>query len=697
MDSSSWMAIKKVLGDALECPEEKRAAALDAACADDHVLRAEVERLLAAEARAANLLPTGSLEIAGRHHALQGSEGRSIGRYRLLHPIGEGGMGTVWLAEQERPQREVALKVLKGGDLSAELRRRFDIETSLLGRLQHSGIARIYEVGTVETDLGAQPFFAMEHVSGQSLTHFAEHAGLGVRQRLELLIKVADAVQHAHQKGIMHRDLKPANILVDETGHPKILDFGVARMVRTGESDGQPRTITGQLIGTIGYMSPEQCAADPDAVDIRTDIYALGVIGYELLAGRRPHELHDTPVLEAARIIREEEPLPLSAIRRSYRGDIETIIAKAMEKDRMRRYASASEFAADLNRHLRNEPISARPTSMFYQLKKFALRRRAMAAALAFLVLGGMGTSVGLVWALKERKHAKIEAQRNESIVTFFGNLLEPLKGGQSWGPNASIRDVLDKTARRVDEAFQDDPTAESYVRQVLARGYWGLEDFDQAAREFRRSLEIRRRLFEHKSHDVLFVANTLGDVLSAGGKAEEAESLALRWHEFCERQLGPDHVRTLWFAANLADALKAKGDFARAEWQYRAVVDLQRRDPNKYMDYAETLNSLARSLLLQGKQFEQAESFAREAHERTLKNLRQGPEDPAHHRAKTTLGWACHKRNKLDEAKIHLERAVIWMKNNRGNEHSDTLDAIKRLDDLRRTLLQEQPTQSDQ
>ena len=291
-----------------------------------------------------------------------------IGRYRILSLIGEGGMGAVYEAEQDKPRRTVALKVVKGAWANRELIARFEQESQLLARLQHPGIAQVYEAGTADNGSGLQPYFAMELITnGQPLTEFADARGLNFRQRLALMAQVCDAVHHAHQRGIIHRDLKPRNILVDESGQPKILDFGVARMT---DSDAQAtrQTDIGQLVGTLAYMSPEQALADPLELDTRSDVYALGVVLYELLAGKLPYRL-SAKLHEAVATIREQDPTALSSVNRVYRGDIETIVARALEKDKTRRYASAADLAADIQRYLKDEPIMARPASTLYQLQ----------------------------------------------------------------------------------------------------------------------------------------------------------------------------------------------------------------------------------------------------------------------------------------------------------------------------------------
>ena len=286
----------------------------------------------------------------------------------------------------------------------------------MLGQLRHPGIGQIYEAGALDTPAGRQPYFALELTRGRPLLAYADEAGLGPRARLELVAQIADAVQHAHQKGVVHRDLKPANILVDETGQPKILDFGVARVT---DADLQTivQTGAGQLVGTVPYMSPEQIAGDATRVDPRSDVYSLGVVLYELLTGRLPHDVRNRPIPEAARIIRDEEPSRLSALNPALRGDIETIVAKALEKDRSRRYASAADFAADIRRYLRDEPLVARPASALYQLHKFARRHKTLVggavATLAALAIGLVGTT----WfALREAaQHRLADAKADEA------------------------------------------------------------------------------------------------------------------------------------------------------------------------------------------------------------------------------------------------------------------------------------------
>ena len=329
--------------------------------------------------------------------------------FTIIEEIGRGGMGVVYRARQHSPKRTVALKVTRATLASPNARKRFELETELLARLEHPGIARIYASGIdPATD---EPFFAMELVEGLPIDRFAETHALSTRRRLDLLRLVCDAVEHAHQKGIVHRDLKPSNILIDQDAHPRVLDFGVARLTDADVSITTLHTDAGALIGTIPYMSPEQAGGDPADIDTRSDVYALGVLAYKLLTGRLPYDIEHKLVHEAVRVIREQDPTPLSSTDRTLRGDVQTIIAKALEKEKPRRYQSAAALADDIQRLLSDVPIAARPPSATYQFRKFARRNRGVLAAasvvLFVLVAGATTATIGWARALSTQRQAQ--------------------------------------------------------------------------------------------------------------------------------------------------------------------------------------------------------------------------------------------------------------------------------------------------
>ena len=338
-----------------------------------------------------------------------------IGHYRILRLIAQGGMGAVYEAEQEKPHRIVALKVIKPGYANEEMTRRFELESQALGRLHHPGIAQIYEAGSAETVFGVQPYFAMEFIEGLSLVAYANQHTLDARARLRLLASICDAVHHAHQRGLIHRDPgSPRMSSWMATGlDPRFWTSG-SRASPDSDSQATQETNVGQLVGTLPYMSPEQVMADPFEIDIRCDVYALGVILYELLVGELPFDLNRKAIHQAVQIIREQEPTRLSSLNRFYRGDIETIVAKTLEKQKSRRYDSAANLAADIRRFLNDEPITARPPSTAYQLQKFARRHRALVIGIAavFIVLlaGIVASSIESVRA----RRAEVTARQAE-------------------------------------------------------------------------------------------------------------------------------------------------------------------------------------------------------------------------------------------------------------------------------------------
>ena len=392
---------------------------INANCADDLVLRNELEQLLKHDALPEELQKgagegfRGALEALRTHppHSREAGLPTSIGNYRILSKLGEGGMGTVYEALQENPQRTVALKVLRPALVSSEALRRFEHEGAFLARLQHPGIAQIYDSGRARAEFGEQPYFAMELVKGESLTTYAASHELSARERLELLARVADAVQHAHLHGVIHRDLKPDNILVDSSGQPKILDFGIAR---ASDSDVQLTTMctdVGQILGTLAYMSPEQASGNPAVIDARSDVYALGLMLHELLTGRLPYDVSHKNLAEALRVIQEDEPQRLGTSHSSHRGDVETIALVALEKDKNRRYVSAAALAADLRHYLNDEPIEARPASRIYTLKKFVRRNKTIVVAVVLVLVSLLG---GLIASLR---FGLREAERSAEVL----------------------------------------------------------------------------------------------------------------------------------------------------------------------------------------------------------------------------------------------------------------------------------------
>ncbi len=344
-------------------PPDERDAFLREHCSDDLAIFNEVNRLLEYHADTWEAFDEPVVGSASWQKTKAPSDGdelpQQIGHYLIRRKIGEGGMGVVYLAEQENPRRLVAVKVIRPGFVGRDVLKRFDLEASMLGRLQHPGIAQIYEAGTQDDESGTQPYFAMEYVQGAPLLEYARDRKLDVRSRLETFARICDAVEHAHQRGVIHRDIKPSNVLVDGSGQPKILDFGVARATASDLQISTMHTEVGQLIGTLAYMSPEQVMGRAAEIDTRSDVYALGIVLYELISDRLPYDLGGHTIVTAARVIAEQEPTSLTTVNSRYRGDLDTIAQKALEKEPDRRYQSAAALAADIRHFVNDEPIVA--------------------------------------------------------------------------------------------------------------------------------------------------------------------------------------------------------------------------------------------------------------------------------------------------------------------------------------------------
>ena len=430
MSTADHQRLVEVFGDALLLPEDQRAQLLEDACRNEEE-RTLVEALLRADAANAKQEPVeegraGQMvldllkSIPAPASVVDGALGLAFaqeGNYTIHRELGRGGMGVVYLARQERTGQLVALKCLRLSSSTKKVVQRFEREAEAMGRVDHPGIAQVYDAGTIQVEGQDQHYFVMEYVRGRTLVDYARTHEVGLREQLTLLAAVCEAVQHAHEQGVIHRDLKPTNILVNDRGEPKILDFGVSRMVDKEMQLTTVGTDMGQMIGTLSYMSPEQAGGDQRAVGELSDVYALGVIAYELLSGRLPHDLSEETILSAARVIREERPARVTAVVPGIPSDVATIIEKALDLDADRRYSSCRAMAQDLQRFLRNEPILARPASTVYLIRKFARRHRLLVGISSVALLALLAAIVASIYLhlSQARSAADLRAEKDRT------------------------------------------------------------------------------------------------------------------------------------------------------------------------------------------------------------------------------------------------------------------------------------------
>jgi len=543
---------KEVFLAACELSVDQRGSYLDQACAEDADLRHEVEALL-------------ELDRTALDRAEERRPPERIGNFHLLQRVGEGGMGEVWEAEQESPvRRRVAFKLIKWGMDTKEVLARFESERQALALMNHLNIAKAFEAGA--TDEG-RPFFAMEYVRGVPLTEYCDAQRLNTQERLILFTQVCDGVQHAHQKGIIHRDIKPSNILVaveDGRPIPKIIDFGVAKATSQRLTERTLFTELGQWIGTPEYMSPEQAELSGLDIDTRSDVYSLGVVLYEVLAGAQPFDSKDLRTAgfdEMRRRIREEEPpkpstrvsslgdasqvaaerrrTDIHGLARTLRGDLDWIVMKALEKDRTRRYGSPSDLAADVARFLRDEPVEASPPSAEYRIRKFVRRHRAGVAAgflvLTVLVAGVVGTTIGLVRARSEAETAR---RVSELLAAVFADL-DP---GTQMGQIPSTAAMLDRGAERIRDELSDQPVLRARLLDTVGNAYRNLGQNGDARLLLEEAIELRAAHLGATSAEVGHSTVSLGWVAYRDGAFGEALSHFERAATIYEESLGPDH-----------------------------------------------------------------------------------------------------------------------------------------------------------
>ncbi len=721
--------VAALLAMVLERPPGKRAALLQAVCGDDLPLRNSLEALVEtherldrvrdSEATTASAKESITLEPA---HIPEEAVGQTLGHYRLLEEVGEGGYGVVYVAEQTEPvRRRVALKVIKLGMDTKQVVARFEAERQALAMMDHPNIARILDAGITTT---GRPFFVMELVRGIRITDYCDQTDLGTRERLDLFIKVCQAIQHAHQKGIIHRDIKPSNILVtlhDGVPVPKVIDFGIAKATEGRLTDATVYTQLHQFIGTPAYMSPEQAEMSGLDIDTRSDIYSLGVLLYELLTGCTPFDaraLMASGIDAMRRTIREEEPVrpstklgqtlladqapgaeapasPRSKTARLggvsprrrlklretialLRGDLDWIVMKCLEKDRTRRYETANGLAADLKRHLANEPVAARPPSTTYRLQK-AIRRNTLAFSAGAVVLVALALGITLstwqaVRATRAESLAKHRLAESETIHKFLIEVFQsPNPARDGW--TITVAEALDAAAKKLEVDLANQPGRQARLQATLGETYYALGLSREAIPLLERARDYHRTTFGPEHPDTLMLLNKLANAYAAAGR--RGESLALREEVLTLRRrvLGPEHPDTLIALSNLAVSYDEGGRRSEALRMEEEVVAIRRslghpEDP----DLLVAMGNLAFSYTSTGRP---AKALALREEVLAVTRRVLGPEHPDTLAAMRGVAVSYHDMGRAAEA-LELREAILPLSRKvLGPEHPDTIGSM--------------------
>ncbi len=666
MKHASWMRVRQLFERALELAPGERASLLDTSCAGEDDVRREVESLLQRDALAAGFLEPPEQSVVLLHSDF--APGTRIGRYELQHVLGSGGMGTVYAAFQEEPRRTVALKMMRFGLRSPSAVRRFRLEAEVLARLQHPGIAQVFESGTHVLAGAEHPYFAMELVpQARNLLDHARDRALGLRERIELFLQVCDALAHGHQRGVIHRDLKPANILVDSSGRPKVIDFGIARVTASEPIPLRAPTLGDQILGTLAYMSPEQIGDAGAEVDTRSDVYALGCMLHELLTGRLPLDIEGRPLQEVVHVVATEEA------RRP--GDVPLelgwILLKCLAKEPDHRYASASELAADLRRHSRHEPVLAGPPSRGYRLRKYARRHRvfltSVGAVILALALGLVQAEVEARTADRARELAEREADKAWGVTSFLARTLtsiSPLEKGEE----VRIADVLEEAARSLDRELGDRPEVEALVENVIGKSYLELRLYEEAEEHLTKARDYVDANLPRDDPLAIDVLANQTHFLFLTHEWTEAERLGRDVEALALRTVGPDHELTLRIQGTLAELLLYMRKLDESERRYDEHIDgLSATHGARHPEVVASLGGRALVWLEQGKSHEALEEL-----ERVL-DLCQEIFSPDHYRvwnARYNVARACQRLGRHDDAEALLREMLAHCRERFGDDH---------------------------
>jgi tetratricopeptide (TPR) repeat protein len=696
MSPVEWQDVEAVLAAVMDLPPTERSARIMQLCVDRPELRAEVESLLTAHEKAASFLEVDTQvdSSAGPTFSL---EGKQLGPYRLLGIVGLGGMGTVYRAERTdgRFQKQVAIKVVPAALHSPELLRRFTSEQQILAALEHPNIARLLDAGVSPEGI---PYFVMEYVEGIPVNEYCDSSKLSTAERLRLFQTLCPAVQYAHQHLVVHRDLKPANILVTCDGVPKLLDFGIAKIVDpwTAATLDATRSLLNPM--TPGYASPEQVRGE--TVTTATDIYSLGVVLYELMTGQPPYRVGGRPLGEAIRLICQNEPeKPSSLVRRhqsatrkmhsipGLSSDLDAIVAKAMRKDPQQRYASAEEFSSDIRRALKGLPVSAHRGSLRYRAGKFVRRHRfgvGVAAAAAVVLLGIAATmAVQAQRIAKERDRANREAEASKRVADFMTNMFKVSDPNEARGNSVTAREILDKASRDIDPGLARDPELQAQMMDVMGTVYWNLGLYSSARPLLEHSTDIRLHTLGPENQATLLSKHHLAVVLESERQLGEAEKIERETLEVRRRVLGREHPDTLQSMKTLGRLIEREGRampegpeadarFAQAEKLDRETLDICRRVLGpEHPDTLAVMSNLGSTLHYEAR-YAEAAQLERETFEMQRRVL--GPQHRDTMGSMNNMAFTLEHLRRYPEAERIYREALEIQRRVLGPNHPDTL-----------------------